>query len=368
VSEAGLQNDLELLHPGGRSRIRISPRALARPDERLLRALEGRLTFLVSSRGLLELHGARLEELSRAAGAWVVLEVPDGEAAKRLDVAEDLWRRMLRAGGKRDSVVVGFGGGTVCDLAGFIAAGFLRGVECVHLPSSLLAQVDAAIGGKTAVNLPEAKNSVGMFHHPSFVVCDTSVLETLPEAELRSGLFEVVKIGAIWNPALLPAVRAGLERLLAADAGALAPVVADAVRAKIEVVERDPEEGDLRRLLNFGHTLGHALEAHFGYAGLRHGEAVGYGMLFALRLARRRGLAAAEAETLCGLIRDIGLPPLEPAPTEPVLERLGRDKKAREEGLGWVYPRALGEGVIDSEIPLSEVKSELEAFLVDPWA
>ena len=368
MTEGRLQVDLSLRHPGGETSIRVSPQALEQPDPGLLSALEGRSVFLVSNPRLLRLHGSRLDRLADAAASWRLLDVPDGEEAKTLAVAEELWREMLRAGGKRDSVVVSFGGGTVCDLAGFVAAGFLRGVEFVQAPTTLLAQVDAAIGGKTAVNLPEAKNSVGMFHHPSFVTSDTSVLETLPEPELRSGLFEVIKIGAIRRPELLSRVEESLPELLQASPGPLAEVIAGAAEAKVEVVEEDPGEANSRRLLNFGHTLGHALEAHFHYSGLRHGEAVGYGMLFALKLARRRGLSESEAGRLHKLIGEVGLPNLEPAPARDILERVGRDKKARERGLVWIYPRSLGDGAIDAEIPLAEIEAELKTFLADPWS
>ncbi len=360
--------DLELRHPRGRTPIRIAAGALEDPGARAESAISGSNVFVVTSATVRDLHEERLATLAGRAAGWHVLVVPDGEDAKRLEVAEELWREMLRRGGKRDSVVVAFGGGSVGDLAGFVAGGFLRGVGCLQLPTTLLAQVDAAIGGKSAVNLPEAKNSVGLFHHPLAVLCDTTVLATLEAAELRSGLFEIVKIGAVRAPGLLDAVERDRERLLAADAGALVPVVAEAVRAKVEVVETDPEEADQRRLLNFGHTVGHALEAIAGYRGLRHGEAVGYGMLFALRLARRRGLSETEAGRVRELIRAIGLPALGEVSADAILERVARDKKARLTGIAWVYPRGLGDGRIDESIETAEVEQLLREFIADPWA
>ncbi len=359
---------LELRHPAGRTTIRVGAGALDEPAPEVAAAIGGKLVFLVTSPAVAGLHAGRLAALEARAREWRRLDVPDGEEAKRLEVAQELWREMLEAGGKRDSSVVAFGGGTVGDLAGFVAAGFLRGIDYVQVPTTLLAQVDASVGGKTAVNLPEAKNSVGFFHHPAGVICDTSLLATLEPAELRSGLFEVVKIGAIQQPALLDAVAESLPRLLEGDAGALAPIVAAAVAAKIEVVEADPSESDRRRLLNFGHTLGHALESVFGYRGLRHGEAVGYGMLFALRLAERRGLDAAAARRVRELIRRIGLPPLGDFAIDELLERTARDKKARETGLAWVYPRALGDGRIDAAIDPAEIRATLAEFAADPWA
>ncbi len=359
---------LELRHPRGRTSIRVGAGVLSDPGDEVRAAVAGRTLFVVTSPEVRRLHERRLAELEAAAGAWRVVEVPEGEPAKELRVAEELWRELLRRGGKRDSCAVAFGGGTVGDLVGFVAGTFLRGIDYLQVPTTLLAQVDASIGGKTAVNLPEAKNSVGLFHHPAAVICDTAVLATLDPAELRSGLFEILKLGAIRAPGLLRALDEGLPRLLEADAEALAPIVAAAIEAKIEVVEADPEEADLRRLLNFGHTLGHALESFLDYRGLRHGEAVGYGMLFALRLARRRGLEAEAAEAIRALIRRIGLPPLGSVPAEAILERTARDKKARQSGLAWVYPRALGDGRIDESVDAAEVEALVREFLADPWA
>ncbi len=360
--------DLELRHPAGSTPIRVGAGALREPSEELLNAVDERSVFAITSPAVRGLHGTRLAELEARAASWQALEVPEGERAKDLTVAEGLWRELLRAGGKRDSLVLAFGGGTVGDLAGFVAGGFLRGIDYIQLPTTLLAQVDAAIGGKTAVNLPEAKNSVGLFHHPRAVLCDTELLSTLDPAELRSGLFEVVKIGAIYAPDLLSRVEERLSSLLAADAEALAPIVAAAVQAKVEIVEADPEEADRRRLLNFGHTVGHALEAVSDYRELRHGEAVGYGMLFALRLARRRGLGADGADQVRELIRRVGLPPLGEVSVAALLQRTARDKKARQAGLAWVYPSALGEGRIDSAIDLEEIERTLREFLADPWS
>ncbi|HYN22739.1 MAG TPA: 3-dehydroquinate synthase family protein, partial [Thermoanaerobaculia bacterium] len=247
--------------------------------------LSGRTVFVVSTPRILDLHGRRLEGLREQAARWVVLEVEEGEAAKNVSSAERLWNAMLEAGGKRDSRILAFGGGSVGDLAGFAAGCFLRGISFAQIPTTLLAQVDAGIGGKTAVDLPGGKNTVGLFHHPAFVICDTSILSTLPKEEVRSGLVEVVKMAALLDTELLERVEQRLDLLLLADPAELGRVVAAAAAAKIAVVERDPAEQGDRRLLNFGHTLGHAIESACGYSGLRHGEAVGYGILFALRLA-----------------------------------------------------------------------------------
>jgi 3-dehydroquinate synthase len=272
----------------------------------------------------------------------------------------------LRAGGKRDSRLLAFGGGSVGDLGGFVAATFLRGISCVQLPTTLLAQVDASIGGKTAVDLPEAKNSVGAFHHPHAVVADTRWLATLDARQRRAGLVEAFKMAYVLDGPQFGAFEALLPGLLAGDPAALATAVPEAAAIKARVVERDPTEQGERALLNFGHTLGHALEAAGGYQGLLHGEAVAWGMLFALRLARRRGLSAASAQRLEQVLRVFALPPLPSVEPETLLTLLGRDKKAREAGVGWVLPVAVGTGRWGVVVPPTEVAAELSEFLRAP--
>jgi 3-dehydroquinate synthase len=323
---------------------------------------------VVSSSPILALHGERLKPLRGAAARWVVLEVEDGEAAKTVGAAGRLWNAMLEAGGKRDSRVLAFGGGSVGDLAGFVAGCFLRGLEFVQIPTTLLAQVDAAIGGKTGVDLPGGKNTVGLFHHPAMTVCDTALLPTLPRGELRSGLVEVIKMAALLDPELFAQVEENLGILLTGDPAALGPVVAGAAAAKIGVVERDPDEQGERRLLNFGHTLGHAIETSCAYAGLRHGEAVAYGILFALRLAERRGVEADLAVRLRALLGRLDLPALPPLDPAGLIAHMARDKKAREGGLVWVLPVRWGAGTMTSGVPWEEVSAELVELLRDPFA
>jgi 3-dehydroquinate synthase len=362
----GLSPVLTLRHPAGETPVRVGVGALAAALPRLSEWLSGRTAFLVTTPRVWALHGERLAPLAAAAARWVEIEVEEGEAAKTVEVAGRLWNAMLAADGKRDSRVLAFGGGSIGDLAGFVAGCFLRGVAFAQLPTTLLAQVDAAIGGKTAVDLPGGKNAVGLFHHPELVVCDTALLPTLPRAELRSGLVEVIKMAALLDPDLLARVEAGLAPLLAGEPAALAPVVAAAAAAKIAVVERDPTEQGDRRLLNFGHTLGHALEAACAYAGLRHGEAVAYGLLFALRLAARRGLDPAVAVRLRALLARLALPPLPDLDPADLVALMARDKKARESGLVWVLPVALGHGRMVA-VPAAEVAAELAGFLAEPF-
>ena len=366
---------LTLAHPRGVSDILVGPGLLASVGRGGLGEVaewcRGRVVFLVTSE-IPERHcGAAARELLGSAARIETIRVPDGEAAKTVECAASVWQRMLDLGGKRDSRLVTLGGGAVGDLGGFAAACFLRGIDYVQIPTTLLAQVDASVGGKTGVDLAGGKNTVGAFHHPRFVLADIDSLRSLPTAERRAGLFEVVKMAALLDLDLLALVEGSLDRLLAGDAEALTPVVAASIRAKLDVVEADLEEGDRRRLLNFGHTLGHAIESEFAYRGLRHGDAVGHGMRFALRLARRRGLDREFAERLRRVIDRLGPPPLSDVERElgvvldadRLIEAMGRDKKARESGLVWILPAAPGRGEIVPGLDPALVRSELLAFL-----
>jgi 3-dehydroquinate synthase len=259
------------------------------------------------------------------------LEVPEGEAAKCLSVVEGLYQRLAAIPAHRPDPVVALGGGATTDVAGFAAATWLRGVPLVSVPTTLLGMVDAAIGGKTGVDLAAGKNLVGAFHQPSAVVADLATLATLPVAELRSGMAEVIKAGLIADPALAVACRERAGAALAGDLDALAPMVRAAIGVKAEVVAADEREAGRRAILNYGHTLGHALERMAGFRGLRHGEAVALGMVFAARVAEAIGLAA--PGLVAGhveLLRAAGLPvggvQVDP---DAVLEAMATDKKHR---------------------------------------
>lgn len=354
---------LSLRHPRGSSRIIVGSGALERASADLGDWCRGRRTFLVTSEPVYELYADRLADALASAGGHETLLVPDGEAAKTPEIAARLWREMLEAGGKRDSRLITLGGGSVGDLGGFVAGTFLRGIEFCQVPTTLLAQVDASVGGKTAVDLDGGKNTVGVFHHPAIVVADTDLLATLAIAERRSGLVEVIKMAALLDVDLFVELEDSLDRLLSGDGVALAPIVAAAIAAKIRVVEEDPEEGGNRRLLNFGHTLGHAIEAEVGYGGMRHGEAVGWGILFAIQLGYRRGFPQASGGRIDTLLRRLSLPALPELGVDALMSSMGRDKKALESGLTWVLAADLGEGRLVDDLGFDEVRSVLTRFL-----
>jgi len=318
--------------------------------------------FLVTSARVARLHARAVVSSCRRAGLAVrVLTVPDGERAKTVSVAESLLRALARASAGRDSCVVALGGGTIGDLAGFVASVYARGIAVVQVPTTLVAQVDAAIGGKTGVDLPEGKNLVGTFHQPVAVVADTLVLGTLPPRQLRAGLAEVVKYGMIGSPALFTMVERNAAGLLRADPALLERVVMRCARMKAHVVSRDEREGGPRVMLNFGHTAGHAIEAASGFR-VTHGEAVAMGMLVATRLSSRRGLCAPGlVGRLAALLRALGLPISASAGLSRARVRaaLGRDKKRKESGLRFILTRGMGNVTVSGGVRADEIIGEI---------
>ncbi len=278
------------------------------------------------------------KQLARTGKLALVHVLPDGEKGKRLAELERAASKLLRAGATRRSLVVALGGGAVTDAAGFLAATFMRGVDWMAVPTTLLGMVDAALGGKTAVNLPQAKNIVGAFHPPVAVLMDPAALATLPRRELRSGFGEVLKYAAL-KPSLLPAAARAAAR------GKAGPeLVAACARIKLEVVERDPFERGERKLLNLGHTFGHGVEAAGGFRRYTHGEAVAVGLAFAFRLAARMDrIAYEQAFELEAALSDAGLPVRVPAAlAKRAAVLMATDKKRNAAGLSWVLPQAVG--------------------------
>ncbi len=313
---------------------------------RLKRLLGINELYVCSSAPVVRLHGLTLRASCRRAGlALRWLPVPDGERAKTLACAGRLLRRLARARAGRDAVVVALGGGSVGDTAGFVAAVYARGIRYVQIPTTLEAQVDAAIGGKTAVDLPEGKNLAGAFHQPAAVLSDPRVLTTLSQRQLRAGLAEVVKYGVIANPSLFVWLERNAPRVLRGETAALQYVIEASSRIKATIVSGDERETGRRIILNFGHTLGHALEAAGGYRRLLHGEAVSIGMVGAARVSAKLGICAPEVPTrLETLLRILGLPVSVPAGLSRarILRAQAVDKKRRRGHLRVVLTRKIG--------------------------
>lgn len=314
---------------GGQYAVRIEAGLLERAGAGIREALGARKLFVIADETVWDRLG---ERLARGLGGedWTLLATPLGEPRKRLETVERLCQQLHGAGADRRSVVVALGGGVLGDVAGFVAAVYMRGIDFVQVPTTLLAQVDASVGGKTGVNLSSGKNLVGAFHQPRGVLIDPATLGTLPDREYRAGLQEVVKHGIIRSAELFGFLEGSRRSVLGRDPGAVEHMISESVRIKAEVVRRDEREGGLRRILNFGHTLGHALEAETGYSRLLHGEAVAFGMVAAARLSELRGrLASAERARIeaCSL-GYVSLPSLADLGAAGIAARIGGDKKS----------------------------------------
>lgn len=313
--------------------------------------------FVVSSPVVWRFHAAKLAQ----AGLGEPILVPDGERFKTLQTVAKVYESLIRANAERQSTLVTFGGGVVGDLAGFAAASYLRGIALVHAPTTLLAQVDASIGGKVGVNHALGKNLIGAFHQPHTVVIDLAVLGTLPRREFRAGLYEVIKYGVTFSPALFDRIGRDRSAIFAKSEEALTAIISESCRIKAEVVAADEHEAGLRRILNFGHTAGHAIEAVTRFKKFLHGEAVAYGMLVAAELAVARGaLAERDRKALADLIASLGpLPPVSDITRAELLEAMRHDKKMVNGRLNFVLPTAIGATTIVDDVSEKEMKAAL---------
>ena len=352
---------------GGASpyRIEIGP-DLLHDGERLAAHARGRHVLLVSDSNVAPLYAAAVAGALRQARPALSVAthvMPAGEAHKTLASFGQVIDALAALGASRDATVYALGGGVVGDLAGFAAACWMRGIDCVQLPTTLLSMVDSSVGGKTAVDIPQGKNLVGAFHPPRAVIADTGALRTLPPRELRAGLAEVVKYGALGDPLFFEWLERERAPLLAGDDRALAEAIARSCGHKAAIVERDPLERGERALLNLGHPFGHAIEAEQGYAGadrdaLNHGEAVAVGMVLAARLSAMLGMAPeSDTERLRSLLRAYGLPVDVPpglAPAE-LLGRMRLDKKNLAGRLRLVLWRGIGKAEVVPDVDEARV-------------
>jgi 3-dehydroquinate synthase len=330
-------------------------RSLAPRIERIAGRLPRRI-FVLTSPEIWALWGETLS--ASFPEPPLALFLPAGEKHKNLVNVEKMTRQMISAGGDRGSLLIAFGGGIVGDVGGFVAAIFMRGIRYVQVPTTFLSQVDSSIGGKTGVNLPEGKNLIGSFHHPLAVFADIGVLGTLPDRELRSGLMESVKAGIIRDRTLVRFMEEHVDHVLGRDPRALEKVIAASVRMKADVVNRDERESGLRMILNFGHTIGHAIEQATRYKALLHGEAVGWGMVAALYLARQRNtISSRQAERLESLVHLYGpLPALKLRPAK-LVAATGADKKNTGGVRRFVLPIGIGDAGVVEDVTAAELES-----------
>jgi 3-dehydroquinate synthase len=317
--------------------------------------------LIVSSPMVWELHGKRL---ARALKIGQPILVPDGERSKTLQTVGRIYEALIKSRADRSTVVVAVGGGVIGDMVGFAAATYLRGVRLVQVPTTVMAQVDSAIGGKVGVNHALGKNLIGAFHPPRLVVADPLVLATLPRREFRAGLYEVIKYGVIAAPALLDRMRTHRAAMFNHEPEALEPLVAESCRIKADVVSRDERESGLRRTLNFGHTIGHALEAVTDYRRFRHGEAVAYGMMAAAALGHRRGVTPQSTlDTINQVVTELGpLPPVADLKVAEVLAATKRDKKVVSGRLHFVAAGETGTTSELTDVSDKDVRQALKAI------
>ena len=360
VSEIAVQTESAAyavhIGPGLLAGLAAASLALARKVSRV---------FVVTSPDVDRLWSAPIRDGFAALGVPVeTLLVPAGEQHKRLSTLERLCEELAAHKADRDSLLIALGGGVIGDLCGFLAAVYMRGIRFVQVPTTLLAQVDSSVGGKTGVNLAAGKNLVGSFNHPLAVFADIDTLTTLPLRELRAGLQESVKAGVIRDRALFEYMEQHADAILGGDAAALQHVVEASVRMKAEVVGIDERENGLRMILNFGHTVGHAIEAATGYKALLHGEAIGWGMVAATRLAQMRSmLSGADAERIIALVyRYSDLPPFE-ASIQQLVALTGSDKKKRSGTLSFILPTAIGHVEIVRDVTETELAEAVDAML-----
>jgi 3-dehydroquinate synthase len=354
---------LSLKTPSAAYDITIASGLLRTLAPRLSKLAKGR-PFLVTSPDIWGLWHKQVLASFKEAQAPTVLFLPSGETHKRLASVESLAQQLATAGADRDSLLIAFGGGVIGDVTGFLAAIYMRGIPYLQIPTTLLAQVDSSIGGKTGVNLVAGKNLVGSFNHPLAVLADTDLLATLPPAQLRAGLQESVKAGIIRDPKLFKYMEQNADAILSGDAKALTQVVTASVRVKADVVANDERESGLRMILNYGHTIGHAIEAATSYKQLLHGEAVGWGSIAATHLGHSRKLITkAQSDRIIALILRYG--PLSPfkATAEKLVALTSSDKKNRSGTLSFILPIGIGTVKIVRDVTRPELLAATESML-----
>jgi len=326
---------------------------------------QGQKWVIFSQNEIISLYGNSLYKGLKSAGFQVELVVfPDGEKTKSLNELEGIFSQLIGMGCDRSSTFLALGGGVVGDATGFIAASFMRGVDYIQIPTTLLAMVDSSIGGKTGVNLPDGKNLVGAIWQPKAVVIDIELLKSIQEREITSAMGEVLKYGAILDRNLFEVVAENLNDILnLSKPELLTEVIGRCAKLKADVVVEDEREGGKRRILNFGHTIGHALETHFGFEILRHGEAVAYGMLAAGKLSNEDGrLKIEDFELLQTTIKKLSLPKLPEFDAENILKIMQRDKKVKDKKINFVLLEAIGKTVIVDSIKKESIIKAMESL------
>lgn len=338
--------------------------ALLDQPELLRRHIPGKSALVVTNTTVAPLYRARLDQALEGLRVETVV-LPDGEAYKSIESLTKIWDALVLGRFDRNTTLIALGGGVIGDITGFAAASYQRGVHFIQIPTTLLAQVDSSVGGKTGINHPGGKNMIGAFWQPRAVIADTDTLDTLPDRELSAGLAEVIKYGLIYDEPFLSWIEANIERLRTRDAETLAYAIRRSCEIKAEVVSQDERESGLRAILNLGHTFGHAIETAAGYGHWLHGEAVGVGMCMAARLSELEGwLSAQDAARIRAIIKRAGLPTHAPAgmTREQFQHLMGIDKKVLDGRLRLVLLQRIGEARVTGDFSPDHLITCLDEF------
>jgi len=344
--------------------ILLGPELLAKVGESLSQVLQPSRIVLITHPFLLQLYGDKILFGFKDQGWTVdVIEVPEGETSKTLKQAELIYDKLLELKCDRKSVLVALGGGVIGDLVGFVAATYQRGIPFVQVPTTLLSQVDSSVGGKTAVNHPKGKNMVGAFYQPCLVTADLDTLQSLPKNEFRAGLAEVIKYGVIYDASLFEYLEKNTEKILRLDKECLAHIIKTSCAIKAQVVEKDERESHYRMILNFGHTLGHAIEALTKYSQFIHGEAVAIGMVYAAKLSQQLGKCPEEIpKRIMELVKKCGLPvDLPDLDPQAIVESLYHDKKTMNNKIKFILVKKIGEIEIVDNMPEADIIKLLQS-------
>jgi 3-dehydroquinate synthase len=342
--------------------ILIGRNLLPRLGDHLTHLKRTRRAVVVTNPEINKLYGDILTEALQQAGLESkCVEIPEGESHNTLQDAQTVYDYLIQNQYDRHTLLVALGGGVIGDLTGFIAATFLRGVPYIQVPTTLLSQVDSSVGGKTAVNHPQGKNLIGAFYQPRIVAIDLDTLRSLPTEEFRAGMAEIIKYGVIEDPRLFTFLEQNSEKIMAQDTECLATIIETSCAIKAKVVERDERESSYRMVLNFGHTIGHAIEALTHYSQFKHGEAVAIGMVYAAKLSCQLGMCSNEVvRKIEALVERFGLPSRLPEfPVEEYIESMYRDKKAHDKNIRFILVKDLGTVEIVDRVSEDDLKKVL---------
>ena len=349
------------------SEIIFSKALIADTGRYLVSFYENKKIFIITNPLVKHLYGETLiSGFSRYGIQGKFIEIPDGEEYKNLSTASGIYDSLLKGKADRNTLLVSFGGGVVGDITGFVASTYMRGIPYIHIPTTLLAQVDSSIGGKTAVDHPKAKNIIGSFYHPKAVFIDPSLIQTLPLEHIKNGLAEIIKIAVILSPSLFTNLNMVIPQILENNIEILSTIIREAVKLKAQLVLRDPDEKNQRKYLNYGHSIGHALEVIFGYQKIFHGEAIALGMVIETMISRYRGMCNADLEEkIKKIIKKLNIPlkiALKNINNERIWETVAFDKKNNQGSICFILPEKVGKVHIVEGINKREVIGALEEF------